>query len=82
MTQYGELGCIFWHNYDIKISHFFYKHTYIVSVEGSSIFLYIECLGGICSFKKFLKKWHNFSGESRGGGAGGLGPPPLEMLKV
>ena len=23
------------------------KHTYIVSVKGSSIVLYIECLGGI-----------------------------------
>ena len=27
-----------------KISHFLYKHTYIVSVESSSIVLYIECL--------------------------------------
>ena len=23
------------------------KHTYIVSVEGSSIVLYVECLGGM-----------------------------------
>ena len=46
MTQYGELRCIFWHNYAFKISHL-YKHIYIVSVEGSSIVLYIECLGSM-----------------------------------
>ena len=47
MTQYGEFGCIFLHNYAFKISHFLYKHNYIVSVEGSSIVLHIECLGGM-----------------------------------
>ena len=47
MTQYGEFGCIFLHNYAFKISHFLYKHNYIVNVEGSSIVLHIECLGGI-----------------------------------
>ena len=49
MTQYGEFGCIFSHNYAFKISHFLhvYKHNYIVSEEGSSIVLYIECLGGM-----------------------------------
>ena len=31
MTQYGEFGCIFLHNYAFKISHFLYKHNYIVS---------------------------------------------------
>ena len=55
MTQYGELGCIFWHNYAFKISHFLYKHTYIVSVEGSSIVLYIECLGGMFLREIFKK---------------------------
>ena len=30
----------------------YYKHDYIVSVEGSSIVLYIECLGGM-----FLRKF-------------------------
>ena len=45
MTQYGEFGCIFLHNYAFKISHFLYKHNYIVSVKGSSIVLHIECLG-------------------------------------
>ena len=49
MTQYGEFGCIFSHNYAFKISHFLhvYIHNYIVSVEGSSIVLHIECLGGM-----------------------------------
>ena len=32
MTQYGEFGCIHWHNYAFKISHFLYKHNDIVSV--------------------------------------------------
>ena len=32
------------HNYAFKISHFLYKHNDIVSVEGSSMVLYIECL--------------------------------------
>ena len=47
MTQYGEFGCIFLHNYAFKISHFLYKHNYIVSEEGCSIVLYIECSGGV-----------------------------------
>ena len=49
MTQFGEFGCIFSHNYAFKISHFLhvYKHNYIVSVESSSIVLHIECLGGM-----------------------------------
>ena len=47
MTQYGEFGGIHCHNYAFKISHFLYKHNDIVSVEGSSIVLYIECLGGM-----------------------------------
>ena len=47
MTQYGEFGCINWHNYAFKISHFLYKHNDIVSVEGGSISLYIKCLGGM-----------------------------------
>ena len=51
MTQYGEFGCIFGHNYANKISHFLYKHNDIVIVEGSSIVLYIESLGpGIIMF--------------------------------
>ena len=46
MTQYGEFGCIFLRNYTFKISHFLYKHNYIVSVEASSsLVLLIECLG-------------------------------------
>ena len=60
MTQYDEFGCIFLHNYAFKISHFLYKHNYIVSVEGSSIVLHIKCLGSIlCFSEKFFKKWHN-----------------------
>ena len=51
MTQYDEFGCIFLHNYAFKISHFLYKvkynYMYIVSVEGSSIVLLIECLWGM-----------------------------------
>ena len=47
MTQYGEFGCIHWHNYAFKFSHFLYNHNDIVSVEGGSIVLYIECLGGM-----------------------------------
>ena len=47
MTQCDEFGCIFLHNYTFKISHFLYNHKYIVSVEGSSIVLHIECLGGM-----------------------------------
>ena len=58
MTQYGEFGCIHCHNYAFKISHFLYKHNDIVSVEGSSIVLCIECLGA-CSFENIFKKWHN-----------------------
>ena len=58
MTQNGEFGCKFLHNYGFKISHFLYKHNYIVSVEGSSIVLHIECLGA-SSFKKIFRKWHN-----------------------
>ena len=34
MTQYGEFGCIHWHNCAFKISHFLYKHKDIVSVEA------------------------------------------------
>ena len=45
--QYGKFGCRFWHNYAFKISHYLYKQNDIVSVEGSSIVLYIECLGGM-----------------------------------
>ena len=47
MTQYGEFGYIyiFLHDYAFEIFHFLYKHTYIVSVDGSSIVLHIECLG-------------------------------------
>ena len=59
MTQYGEFRCIFLHNYAFKISHFLYKHAYIVSVEGSSIVLHIECLGSICFSEKIFKTWHN-----------------------
>ena len=62
MTQYGEFGCIFLHNYAFKISHFLYKHNIIlllVSMEGSWIVLHIECLGNICSSEKIFKKWHN-----------------------
>ena len=55
MTQYGEFGCIFLHNYAFKISHFLYKHNYIISVEGSSIVLHIECLGGIFIQEIFLE---------------------------
>ena len=47
MSKYGEFGCIFFHNYAFKISHFLYKHNYIERVEGSSIVLHIECLGGM-----------------------------------
>ena len=45
MGQYDEFGCMFLHNYAFKIFHFLYKHNYIVSVDGSSIVLHIECLG-------------------------------------
>ena len=46
MTQYGEFGCILLclYNYAFKIFHFLYKHNDIVSVEGSLIILYIECM--------------------------------------
>ena len=47
MTQYSEFGCIFLHNYAFKISHFLYKHNYIVNMVGSLIVLHIECLGGM-----------------------------------
>ena len=60
MTQYGEFGCIFSHIiiYAFKISHFLYvyKHNYIVSEEGSSIVLHIECLGGHVPSRIFLKR--------------------------
>ena len=58
MTQYGDLGCMFWHNlYDFKISHFLYKHNAcIVSVKGRSIILYIECLGGMFLREILYKK--------------------------
>ena len=58
MTQYGEFGCIFCHNYAFKISHFLYKRIDIVSVEVNSIVLYIECLRGMFLRENF-KKWHN-----------------------
>ena len=48
MMQNGELiGCIF--------LHFLYKHNYVVSVEGNSIVLHIECLVGHVPSRKFLK---------------------------
>ena len=50
---------IFLHNYAFKFSRFLYKHNYIVSVEGSSIVLHIECLESRCSSEKIFKKWHN-----------------------
>ena len=58
MTQYGEFGCIFSHNYAFEISHFLhvYKHNYIVSEEGSSIVLHIECLGGHVPSRNVLKR--------------------------
>ena len=34
-------------SYAFKMYHFLYKHNDIVSVDGSSIVLYIECLGGM-----------------------------------
>ena len=46
--------------YAFKISHFLYKHTYIVSVEGSSIVLYIECLGGMF-LREIFKKVAQFN---------------------
>ena len=55
MTQYSEFGCIFLHNYAFKISHFLHKPNYIVNVEGSSIVLHIECLGGMFLCEIFLK---------------------------
>ena len=59
MTQYGEFGCIFLHNYAFKIFHFLYeyKHNYIVSSEGtcSSIILHIECLSGMFLPENFEK---------------------------
>ena len=40
---------------------YMYINIIILSVEGNSIVLHIECLGGggACSFEKFFKKWHN-----------------------
>ena len=66
MTQYGEFGCIFSHNYAFKISHFLhvYKHSYIVSEEGSSNVLHIECVG---------------QGRQTGGGGVGGSQPPLNF---
>ena len=58
MTQYGEIGCIFLHNYAFKNSHFLNKHNFIVSVEGSSSFCLLNVYGA-CSFENFFKKWHN-----------------------
>ena len=57
MTQCGEFGCIFSHNYAFKISRFLhlYKHNYTVSMEGSSIVLHIECSGGHVPSRNFLK---------------------------
>ena len=55
MTQHGAFGCILLHNYAFKISHFLYKHNYIVNVEGSSIVLHIECLGGMFLRENFQK---------------------------
>ena len=57
VMHYGEFGCIFWHtcNFAFKISHFLYKHNDIVSVESSSIALYIGCLGGMFLREIFLK---------------------------
>ena len=49
---------IFLQNYVFKISHFLYKHNYIVSMEGSSMVLHIECLGDMFLLEIF-KKWHN-----------------------
>ena len=37
---------------------FLISYINIVSVEGSSIVLYIECLE-TCCFEKIFKKWHN-----------------------
>ena len=39
----------------LKIFHLLYKHNCIVSVEGKSIILYIECLGGMFPRENFLK---------------------------
>ena len=56
-TQYGGFG-LYMYTYIIyafKISHFLYEHNYIVSVEGSSIVLLIECLWGMFRREFFLK---------------------------
>ena len=59
MMQYGELGYIVYIDIVMSLNFsFLYKHNDIVSVEGASIVLYIECLGA-CSFEKFFKKWQN-----------------------
>ena len=49
MTQYGEFGTLDVYSDIIMPLNFliFCKHNYIVSVGGSSIVLYIECLGGM-----------------------------------
>ena len=44
---------IFLQNYVFKISHFLYKHNYIVSMEGSSMVLHIECLGDMFLLENF-----------------------------
>ena len=62
MAQYCELGCLlslFRHNYAYKVSHFLYKHNDIVSVEGSSIVLYVECLEGMF-IREFFKEVAQF----------------------
>ena len=41
--------------YAFKNFHFLYKHNCIISVEGRSIILYIECLGGMFLREKILK---------------------------
>ena len=47
--QYDEFGCIKLLIDIIMpiISHFLYKHNDIVSVEGSSIVMYIACFGSM-----------------------------------
>ena len=43
-------------HFSFLISHFLYKHNDIITVEGGSIVLYIECLGDIyVPSRNFLK---------------------------
>ena len=54
MTQYGEFGCIFSHNYAFKISHFLHVYTGCAKKKKDILNIHIKSEGIYIFFTKNL----------------------------